>query len=139
MRPPAPESLLPWIRERHVTASGPGGQHVNRNATAIQLRFAARECNLLPEGVRSRLCALAGSRCNRHGEILIQASEHRSLKRNRQAAHDRLQKLLHLAHDSPKRRLPTQPSAAHRKAMRLRNDRRSRHLAQRRAPVPIDP
>jgi ribosome-associated protein len=93
-------------------ASGPGGQNVNKVATAAELRFDAMGSPSLPEAVRARLLTLAGSRMTQEGELLITARRFRSQERNRQDAIDRLIVLIQKAATPPKPRLRTQPSRA---------------------------
>lgn len=93
-------------------ASGPGGQNVNKVATAAELRFDVARSPSLPEPVRARLLALAGSRVNQDGELLITARRFRSQERNRQDALDRLVALLQQAAEAPKPRFKTKPSRA---------------------------
>lgn len=92
-----------------VRASGPGGQHVNKAATAVQLRFDVAHSPSLPEAVRERLMDLAGNRLTQEGEVVIEANQHRSQHRNRQEAKRRLLKLIREAAKKPKRRKETQP------------------------------
>ena len=93
-------------------ASGPGGQNVNKVATAAELRFDVARSPSLPEAVRARLLALAGSRVTQDGELLITARRFRSQERNRQDAIDRLVALIQKAAEPPKPRIKTQPSRA---------------------------
>ncbi len=93
-------------------ASGPGGQNVNKVATAAELRFDVAHSSALPDEVRSRLLALAGSRMNKDGELLITARRFRSQERNRQDAIDRLITLIRKAAEIPKPRLKPKPSRA---------------------------
>ena len=99
---------------RAVRASGPGGQHVNKVSSAIELRFDARGSPSLPEPVRTRLCKLAGNRLTLDGVIVMVAQEHRSQEMNRQAAIGRLLDLVREAAKPPppprKRTRPTYAS-----------------------------
>ena len=97
--------------ERQVKASGPGGQAVNKTSSAIELRFSIRDADL-SDYVKGRLEAMAGSRLNSEGVIVIFAQEFRSLEMNRQAARDRLVELVRQAAHRPKIRRPTKPTKA---------------------------
>lgn len=111
-----------------VHADGPGGQGVNTSASAVQLRFDAKNSPSLAPEVKERLLRLAGNRATADGEVVILASEFRSQLRNREAARERLQKLLDQAATPPKPRRPTKCPRSQKllrlKAKRIRSERK---------------
>ena len=99
------------IETRAIYASGPGGQHINKNMTAIQLRFDVMQAYSLPYDVQQRLIELAGSRVNSDFQVVITARRHRSQERNRREAFERLFELVRKAAEVPKPRLKKRRSA----------------------------
>ena len=123
------------LSERFVRSPGPGGQNVNKVATAVQLRFDARGSASLPEDVRARLIELAGARATKHGVIVIEAHRFRTRERNREDALQRLVSLVRRAAVAAKPRKPTRPSAA---AMERRMEDKRRRSQRKRARQPPD-
>jgi ribosome-associated protein len=117
-----------------IQASGPGGQNVNKVATAVQLRFDARQSPSLPDDMKARLAVLAGSRMTRDGVLVIAARRFRSQERNRQDALSRLLALLHAAAERPAARRPTRPSRAARQRRLASKARQAARKQDRRTP-----
>jgi ribosome-associated protein len=125
------------IHESFVRSSGPGGQKVNKVATAVQLRFDVRHSPSLPNDVRARLERLAGRRLTRNGVLVIIAQEHRTQERNRAQARERLIRLIRQAAVRPKPRRPTKPTKAAKERRIETKKRRARIKAMRRGtPAP---
>ncbi|SEP69893.1 ribosome-associated protein [Faunimonas pinastri] len=113
------------IQESFIQSSGPGGQNVNKVATAVQIRFDARNSPSLPEDVRERLMAMAGQRLTKDGVIVITARSFRSQDRNREDAVVRLVELIRRAAVRPVVRRPTRPTRASVKRRLEQKNRRS--------------
>ena len=123
------------IEIRHARASGPGGQHVNKTSSAIELRFDVRRSPSLPEAVRHRLERLAGARLTLDGVLVLFAQEHRSQELNRQAAIERLLELIRKAAEPPPPpRKKTRPTLASKKRRLEGKARRSGVKAMRGKP-----
>jgi ribosome-associated protein len=106
------EDLEDELEFRFFRSGGPGGQNVNKVATALQMRFDARNSPSLSEGVRERLMKLAGARLTQDGVIVITAVRFRTQERNRADALERLQELIDKASVVPVRRVATRPTRA---------------------------
>ncbi|OGP12681.1 MAG: peptide chain release factor I [Deltaproteobacteria bacterium GWA2_54_12] len=98
------------VREEFIRASGPGGQHVNKASTAVQLRFNVDASPGLSSEVKARLKALAGQRLTGEGDIIITSRESRSREQNRQEALDKLVELIEKAAQRPRARRKTKPT-----------------------------
>jgi ribosome-associated protein len=122
------------IQESFVRASGPGGQHVNKAATAVQLRFDVAHSPSLPDSVRDRLMRLAGNRLTEDGVLIIDARRFRSQEQNREDALKRLVDLIRRAARKPNVRRATRPSAASEERRLRSKQRRSQVKRLRKSP-----
>jgi len=123
---PEDELVFDFIR-----SSGPGGQNVNKVATAVQLRFDVLHSPSLPDDVRIRLVRLAGKRLTNDGVLVITARRHRNQRENRDDAVERLVEMIRLAAVPPKKRRKTRPTAAS-KTRRLEDKRRKSRVKRMR-------
>ena len=124
------------ITEQFVQSCGPGGQNVNKVATAVELRFEAERSPNLPRAVKTRLKRLAGRRWTKEGALVLQVSETRSQARNREIARQRLAELIGRALETPRRRVPTRPTRA---SQRRRVDEKRKRGDLKAARGPVDP
>lgn len=122
---------------RASRSGGAGGQHVNTSSTRIELLWNIAETRALPEGVRDGVLQRLGSRTNADGVIRIVSSEHRSQLRNREAAEERLAKLVRGALTVPRARRKTAPTRASKEA-RLKAKKRRAEIKKRRASQDFD-
>ncbi|MBL7064120.1 MAG: aminoacyl-tRNA hydrolase [Anaerolineae bacterium] len=121
------------VQMEFVHASGPGGQNVNKVATAVHLRFDVRNSPSLPDDVRERLVRLAGRRMTKDGVLILKAQRFRTQERNQQDAIDRLVGLIREAAEKPRVRRKTRPTLASRRRRLEAKSRRGEKKRMRRA------
>jgi ribosome-associated protein len=138
MSTPGHEALLRAgeISFDYYRSSGPGGQNVNKVSTAVRLRFDLRGSRLLPDSVKRRLAALAGSRLTTDGVLVIEAQRHRTQEGNRRDALERLGELIERSWRPPAPRRPTKPSRAARE--RRLDEKKGRGATKRQRTRPAD-
>ncbi|HRW05247.1 MAG TPA: alternative ribosome rescue aminoacyl-tRNA hydrolase ArfB [Caldilineaceae bacterium] len=122
------------LHEEFVRSSGPGGQNVNKVASAVQLRFDIGASSALPEGVKRRLRQLAGNRVTNEDVLIIEANQERSQLQNRESARAQLVELIQQAAVKPKKRRKTQPTFAAKQRRLKQKRQRSEIKKQRRRP-----
>lgn len=125
------------LEEKFILTGGPGGQHVNRTESGVQLRFDVQASSFLAPRIKARLLELAGKRADSSGVILIEARSSRSQFRNREQARIRLAELIEKASKPPRKRLKTRPTRAAKKK-RLRAKRHRAGLKQKRGKPGLD-
>lgn len=104
-------TLEEWeLTESFHRASGPGGQHVNKTSSAVELRFEAERSPNLTGAVKARLKRLAGRRWTKDGAVIVTSESHRSQQMNRDDAREKLAELVRKATEVPKRRIKTRPT-----------------------------
>ncbi len=119
-------------------ASGPGGQNVNKVATAVRLRFDVRRSRALTDAAKARLLTLAGRRVTDEGVLIIEARRFRTQEQNRRDADARLRRLVEAALRPPRARKPTKPSATARRRRLEAKKRRAQAKRLRRPPANLD-
>jgi ribosome-associated protein len=125
------------VSESFIRSSGPGGQNVNKLATAVQLRFDVRRSPSLPNEVRARLERIAGRRLTRDGVLVITAQRHRTQERNRDDALTRLIEMIRAAAMRPTPRRPTRPTLGS-KVRRLEGKKRRGGIKALRGAKPVE-
>lgn len=119
------------LSERFILTGGPGGQHVNRTETGVQLSYDVAGSDFLDPATKTRLINLAGRRIDSEGVLTIEAKSHRSQRRNREDARARLADLIEQASRKPRRRIPTRPTKSA-KRKRLEAKRQRSHIKRSR-------
>lgn len=121
------------ITERFVRSSGPGGQHVNKTESAVQLRFDVSASDL-PDAIKQRLKRIAGTRLTQEGVLILHVEDHRSQDRNRAEARTRLKRLIEQASRKPKPRIKSRPSLSSIKRQKDKKAKKSQTKSLRQKP-----
>lgn len=121
------------ITERFVRSSGPGGQHVNKTESAVQLRFDVSASDL-PDAIKQRLKRIAGTRMTQDGVLILHVEDHRSQDRNRAEARTRLKRLIEQASRKPKPRIKSRPSLSSIKRQKDKKAKKSQTKSLRQKP-----
>lgn len=124
------------VEEKFIQSSGPGGQNVNKVATAVQLRFDINASNTLTNPIKKRLHQVARNKITRDGILIVEASNHRTQDRNRKAARRKFAHILRNALRPPKKRKKTKPSRAANERRLKDKHIRSRKKELRKSPPP---
>lgn len=127
-----------YLEERFVRSSGPGGQHVNKTSSAVQLRFDIGRCDSLEDRIKTRLRKLAGSRLTKDDVLIIQSDASRSQARNRELARDQLAGLIKAALKTRKPRRKTRPSLSSIRKQKEAKRQQAIKKSLRRSPRPED-
>ncbi len=126
------------LQESFVRSGGPGGQNVNKTASAVQLRFDVAHSPNLPERVRTKILNTGDSRLTKDGVLVIFADRHRTQDLNRKDAHDRLLAIIRKAAHVPKRRIATRPTLGSKRRRLDSKTKRGAIKKGRRGPVDMD-